>query len=135
MDEWINERNTTRLLVALLALDVVLSLWGYLLPELWFRIFHGVEYVDPQGFLRRCAGNWTLFAVLQAIALVRWRRDGVWLVVVAGVRWSDLLTDWSYLWFCSDITLFGRIALFSAGPMNFLCGLYLFKAFKRGVKG
>ncbi len=130
-DGLINIQNTRRILIALLLLDVVLTLVGYLFPGFWFRIFHGVEYVDPQGFLRRCAGNWAMFALLQAIALWRWERERVWLAVVSGVRFSDLLTDWSYLWYCTDITWFGRAALFAAGPLNFLCGLYFFLAFRK----
>jgi len=127
----INIQNTRRLLLSLVVLDVLLSLTGYLWPDFWFRVFHGTEYMDPQGFLRRCAGNWAMFAVLQAIALARWEKDTVWLGIVAGVRFSDLLTDWSYLWFCSDVTLPGRVLLFSAGPLNLACGLYFYLAFRK----
>jgi len=131
IENLITRQNTNRLLLSLVLLDIVLSSTGYLLPGVWFKIFHGVSYIDPQGFLQRCAGNWAMFTVLQTIALYKWEKNLIWLGVVAGVRLSDMLTDWSYLWFCSDITWFGRLALFNAGPFNLLCGLYLYYAYKR----
>ncbi len=133
IDKYITITNTNRVLLSLVLLDIVLLVIGYFFPQFWFKIFHGVEYIDPQGFLPRCAGHWTMFAILQGIALLKWRKDIVWLPIVAGVRFSDMLTDWSYLYFCSDITLFGKMALFGAGPGNFLFGLFLFKAYKQFV--
>lgn len=128
-------QKITSVLVGLVLLDLTLSLLGYFGPELWFRLFHGVAYNDPQGFLRRSAANWTAFLLIQLIALLRWKKDHMWLKVVAGVRFSDLFTDLAYLLFCSDITLFGRIALMSAGPANLLVGLYLWAASRKAQVG
>ena len=64
-------------------------------------------------------------------SLFRWRRAPHWLVLAAGLRFSDILTDWSYLWFCSDVTSLGRILLFSASPANLVCALYLMHAYQR----
>lgn len=129
----ITAENTNRLLASLVLLDVTLALWGYLFPEAWFHLFHGVPYDDPQGFLRRCAGNWAMFAVLQGLALWKWSSRPIWLGIVAGVRFSDLLTDGSYLWFCTDITPLGRWLLLAAGPLNLACGIYFYLAYERGV--
>jgi hypothetical protein len=118
------------ILLSLLLTDVILTALGYFFPDLWFSVFHGTSYNDPEGFLRRCAGNWLMFGVLQAIALWRWKRAPVWLAIVAGARFSDMLTDWNYLYFSAHITTMGAIGLFLAGPLNFLAGLYLFKAYK-----
>ena len=119
------------ILMALVITDIVLAAWGFFLPELWFKVFHGVPYNDPQGFLPRCAANWTAFLLLQIIALIRWPKEPFWLVMVCGARFSDVLTDFTYYWFCSDITWFGRGALLSAGPLNFLVGWYLLSAYKK----
>ena len=42
---------------ALVVFDVTLTLWAGAFPSLWFRVFHGAPYDDPQGFLRRCASQ------------------------------------------------------------------------------
>jgi hypothetical protein len=124
-------RRIDLLLGALFLLDLVLTLAAFLAPELWFRVFHGVAYVDPQGFLRRCGANWAAFALLQLIALRRWRRHPHWLAVIAGVRLSDMFTDWTYLLFAADITLFGRLSLFIVSPANLIIGLHFLRAFRR----
>ena len=117
-------------LLSLLLTDIILTSVGYLLPDLWFSIFHGTAYNDPEGFLRRCAANWLMFGVLQAIALWWWKGEIFWLAMVAGARFGDMLTDWNYLYFSTHSTTIGAIGLLSAGPLNFLAGLYLLKAFK-----
>jgi hypothetical protein len=122
-------------LLLLLLTDVVLAFVGYLLPDLWFSIFHGTPYNDPEGFLRRCAANWLMFGVLQAIALRRWKGETVWLAVVAGARLGDMLTDWNYLYFSTHMTTTGAIGLLSAGPLNFFAGLYLLAAYRRYQPG
>lgn len=129
MHKLVQDRNVHIVLVLLLLTDIVLTTWAYLLPDLWFSFFHGTTYNDPEGFLRRCAANWLMFGVLQAIALWRWKKAAVWLAIVAGARFSDMLTDWNYLYFCTHMTVVGALALLSAGPLNFLAGLYLFRAY------
>lgn len=126
--KWFAPRAVTAVLAALLICDVVLSLWGFFFPDLWFSVFHGAPRVDPEGFIRRCAANWLMFAALQAVALRRWRAAPVWLAVVAGARLGDALTDWSYLYFCAHVTPWGAVALLSAGPLNLAAGLYLLRA-------
>lgn len=115
------------LLLFLAALDVTLSIAALFFPDFWFAVFHGVDYVDPQGFLRRCGANWTAFALFQIIALFKWRKKPYWLLIVAGIRLSDIFTDWTYLLFCNDITWFGRISLFVVPPCNLLFGWYLIR--------
>lgn len=121
----------TAVLAALLCTDVILTAWGLFLPDLWFATFHGTTYNDPEGFLRRCAANWFMFGALQAIALARWRTEGFWLAVVAGARFSDILTDWSYLYFSLHITPLGAVGLLAAGPLNLMAGVYLLGAYRK----
>ena len=131
MDNKMNklEKKITSLLIFLIALDVTISIGAFFFPDLWFRIFHGVPYNDPQGFLRRCGANWGAFALFQIIALVKWKKRPYWLAIVAGIRFSDIFTDWTYLFFSSDITMFGRVSLFAVSPLNVLFGLYFLYAF------
>jgi hypothetical protein len=121
------------LLISLILLDITISIVAFLFPQFWFKIFHGAPYIDPQGFLRRCGTNWAAFALLQIIALAQWEKKPYWLAIVAGVRFSDIFTDWTYLWFSSSITVFGRISLFAISPLNLIFGLYFLSTYKKIV--
>lgn len=114
-------------LAALVVLDVVLAGWGFFFPEAWFQLFHGADYVDPQALLRRCAANWLAFAVLEAVALARWERSPGWLLVVAGMRWGDALTDITCLAFASSTTVFSMIGFPLAGIGNVVLGVWLWR--------
>jgi hypothetical protein len=78
--------------------DTLLFVISWIAPDLWFRLFH---HSLPAGFdvafLRRSAGQWAAFALAQAITLWRWKKQPAWLAVEAGVRFSDLFTDLSYI--------------------------------------
>lgn len=125
------ERRVQAVLWFLVLFDVTLTLWAFAFPQLWFTVFHGTRYDDPQGFLRRCGANWAAFALFQAIALVRWRRDAVWLAVVAGLRLSDIFTDATYVLVAHDTTLFARITLVPTSIGNLLFGLFMLRAYRR----
>ena len=113
------------LLAGLVILDVLLSGICLFFPQLWFRLFHGAPYIDPEGLLRRTGAVWAAFTLLQLIALIRWQRYPHWLVLIAGVRLTEIFSDWTYLFFCSNVTWFGRIALFVSPPVNFAFGWIL----------
>lgn len=112
---------------SLAALDLVLSVWGFAFPEAWYAFFHGAAYVDPQGLLPRCAANWLAFFLIQAVALGRWRRTPGLLLVVAGCRLGDMLTDITCLVFASNVTVFGAIAFPIAGLGNVALGTALIR--------
>jgi hypothetical protein len=127
-------RNAIRvLLLFLVVLDVVLSTLAVGFPETWFKIFHGVDYVDPQGLLRRTGALWVAFTLLQATALFRWEKQPYWLALVAGVRLTELFSDWTYLYFAHNITAYGRIGLLIAPPGNLLFGWYLIRSYLKAV--
>jgi hypothetical protein len=128
-------RNAVRvLLIFLVVLDIVLSTIAICYPETWFRIFHGVEYVDPQGLLRRTGALWVAFTLFQAVALFRWEKQPYWLAVVAGIRLTELFSDWTYLYFAQNITTYGRIGLLIAPPGNLLFGWYLIRSYLKAVR-
>src|ERR1700712_5027081 len=81
---------------------------SWLTPNLWFQLFHTVApTVLETAFLRRAGGQWAAFALAQALALWRWQREPVWLPLVAGVRFSDLFTDISYIVAVPSLTTLG----------------------------
>lgn len=123
------KKNVQWMLLSLLGLDILLASLAFCAPGFWFWFFHDAAYVDPQGLLPRCGANWTAFALFQAVALLLWRKRLYWLVLVAGMRFSDIFTDWTYLGACYNATPWGSLALFGAGPANLFCGWYLMRAY------
>ena len=118
-------RWTYGLLSGLVVLDLVLCAWGFLFPEVWFGVFHDAPVVDPQGLLARCAANWLAFFVIQLVALLSWERAPWLLLLVAGCRLGDCLTDLTCLLSCERITVWGAIAFPAAGLGNLSAGLAL----------
>jgi hypothetical protein len=99
--------------------DTTLVVLAWCDPALWFHVFH---HADPLGFdvalLRRAAGQWAAFSLVQAIALLRWRTRPQWLLVVAGARVSDLFTDLSYIAAAPSLTPLGWAALLPPPVLN-----------------
>jgi len=124
-------KRTNLLLAGLVLLDIVLSGTCLFFPKLWFQWFHGAPYVDPQALLRRTGAVWAAFTLLQLIALFRWQKYPHWLVLIAGVRLTEIFSDWIYLALCSTITCFGRAALLISPPANLIFGLILLKTWER----
>jgi hypothetical protein len=109
----------------------VLSWWQ---PDLWFHLFH---HADPLGFdvalLRRAGGQWAAFALVQAIALLRWRREPIWLVIVAGARVSDLFTDLSYIAAVPSLTPLGWVALVPPAFLNLAFAVTMMAAWRQAT--
>ena len=121
------------LLVFLVILDVVLSTTCLLFPDKWFMTFHGVPYdnLDVEGLLKRTGAVWVAFTLLQLIALFRWRKAPWWLVLIAGVRWTELFSDWVYINVAHTMTTIGTIGLFISPPGNLAFGIFLIWAYKK----
>jgi hypothetical protein len=116
-----------------LAEDTFLSFMAWLAPDLWFRVFHGS---GPAGglevaFLRRSAGQWAAFALAQAITLWRWRWDPVWLIVTAGVRFSDLFTDISYVLAVPYLTTVGLVLFLPPPVLNLVGVVIMLRGFRQ----
>jgi hypothetical protein len=99
--------------------DTALFVLSWLRPGLWFQLLH---HAGPAGLetalLRRAGGQWLAFALVQTIALWRWRAQPLWLVLVAGARASDLFTDLSYIAAVPALTPLGWAALVPAAFLN-----------------
>ena len=115
--------------------DAALFALAWLRPELWFHWFH---HAEPAGFdvalLRRAGGQWAAFALVQAIALVRWRRQPLWLVVVAGARISDFFTDLSYIAAVPSLTAFGWAALVPPAFLNLAFAVTMMAAWRQATR-
>jgi hypothetical protein len=119
------------LLLFLIALDAVLSVLAIGFPRTWFRLIHDQPYLDPQGLLRRTGAVWAAFTRLQALAYARWQAQPYWLVVAAGVRLTELFSDWTYLYVAEQVTWSGRVGLLMAPPANLVMGWFLIKSLLR----
>jgi len=108
-----------------LALDVVISILAWTDPEQWFSFFHDSA---PQGLepalLRRAAGQWTAFALAQALALIFIRRQPIWLAIMAGIRLSDVFTDLFYMLSARPLTAHGWLVL-APLPLINAAGVFL----------
>ena len=122
------------LLVFLVLLDIVLSTMCLFFPETWFRLFHDAPYIDPQGLLRRTGAVWAAFTLFQLVALLRWQRQPYWLPLVAGIRLTEVFSDWVYLYVAESITWLGKTGLFIAPPANVLFAWILIWGYHRMTK-
>ena len=121
------------LLVFLVILDLVLSTTCLVFPDKWYLTFHGVHYdnLDVEGLLKRTGALWVAFTLLQLIALIRWKKAPWWLVLIAGVRLTELFSDWTYMYVAHTMTTIGRMGLFIAPPGNLVFGIFLVWAYKK----
>jgi hypothetical protein len=129
-----NKKAVDVLLVALILLDVIYDIVIFSSPDTWFRVVHGASNIDPQGLLRRTAGVWAAFTLWQTIALFRWKKGPHWLMLVAGIRWTEIFADWTYLYFAHSITTVGRLGLLSAAPVNLLCGWFFYRSYFKATQ-
>lgn len=119
------------ILISLVVFDLLVAVGALLLPHLWYRILHGADYVDPQGLLRRSGAIWVAFSVVQIAALPRWRRAAHWLLLVTGIRLSEMFADWTYLLFAQSMTPFGTAALLVTLPANLVICWFLFATWRK----
>lgn len=129
------ESKHTRIISGLL---LVLALWDLALfgvavfaPEFWIESIHGAALPDPMGLLPRTGAIWLAFAAFQLVAFLKWRTAPFWLCFVSGLRASELLADWTYLWFATSITATGRISLLLTPVLNLSISGYLLWAYFR----
>lgn len=131
----VNATLVYALLGFLVALDVVLATCALALPNTWFAVMHDRPYIDPAGLLRRTGAVWVAFLLLQAIALVRWRRAPYWLALIAGVRLTEIFSDLTTLAVADHVTWFARLTLPMATLTNLVVGWFLIVSYRRLVPG
>ena len=106
---------------AALVEDTLLFVMAWIAPDFWFRVFHAAL---PAGldvaWLRRSAGQWIAFSLLQGVTLWRWKREPLWLVVTAVARFTDLFTDISYVISAPSLTQLGWVFLLPPPVLNLI---------------
>jgi hypothetical protein len=125
----------TIMLVVFGAWDVILALWTIVLPQLWFRFFHGAALVDPQALLSRTGAVWLAFGVFQLYAWRVWEREPYWLAVVGGMRLSEVFADWTYLFRADNVTASGASSLLIATPLNLIIAWVLISTYAQIARG
>jgi hypothetical protein len=111
--------------------DSALFLMAWLDPDVWFRIFHASQPSALEvAFLRRSAGQWAAFALAQGITLWRWKKKPVWLAVTAGVRFSDLFTDLSYILAAPTLTTAGWLLLTPPAFLNLIGVVIMLRGYR-----
>jgi hypothetical protein len=114
--------------------DTIIFLMSWLAPDLWFWLFHNTAPASLDvAFLRRSGGQWAAFALAQAIALSRWRQQPVWLPIVAGVRFSDLFTDVSYILAVPSLTILGWCVLLPPPFLNFIGVVIMLWGYRQAI--
>jgi hypothetical protein len=117
---------------AALAEDTLLFVLAWIAPELWFRLLHATAPAGLEiALLRRSAGQWAAFALAQPIVLWRWRERPEWLAVAAGIRFSDLFTDLSYILAVPALTGLGWIVLLPPPLLNLARVVIMLSAYRQ----
>ncbi len=113
--------------------DSVLFVMSWCAPQMWFHFFHNTTTftVLETAFLRRAGGQWLAFALAQAITLLCWRKKPVWLVITAGVRFSDLFTDICYIVAASSLTKLGWLLLLPPPLLNLLGVILMLRGYSK----
>ena len=112
--------------------DTFLFLMAWFAPNLWFKVFHSSVPAGLEvAFLRRSAGQWAAFALAQAITLWRWQKQPVWLPITAGIRFSDLFTDISYILAVPSLTPIGWMLLLPPPLLNLIGVIILLRGYSQ----
>ena len=112
--------------------DTFLFLMAWFAPDLWFKVFHASVPAGLEvAFLRRSAGQWAAFALAQAITLWRWQKQPVWLPIAAGIRFSDLFTDISYILAVPSLTPIGWMLLLPPPLLNLIGVIILLRGYSQ----
>ena len=119
------------ILLLLFLLDAALYTVCLFFPEFWIQTMNGAAYIDTLGLVRRLGAGWAAFFLFQFIALFKWQEEPYWLVLVTGIRWTELFADWVYLYFAESITPFGKICFLLSPPVNLFAGWYLLSCYKK----
>lgn len=114
---------------SLVVLDLVLTVWGFFFTRSWFEFFHHIEHLDADSYLHRCAANWLAFFIIQVCVLVLWRKYPALILLVAGCRLGDVLTDVTCLLAAPIGTIYAEVLFPIAGVGNLVVGVYLVDLF------
>ncbi len=120
-----SDKFIDRLLIFLVVLDIGYFVAAFFFSDVWSTLFHGQIYPDALGLLKRTSAIWATFVIFQTIALLFWRKNHLWLAVVAGMRLTEMCCDWVYALSAVQLTWFGWFALLCTPLSNIWLGYVL----------
>ena len=123
------------MLIALIVFDLVVAVGAFLFPRA----------LVPHPARRRARGSGRAAAAhrgdlggvhgsCRCWRCPRWRAAPHWLVLVCGIRLSELFADWTWLAFAEQVTPFGTAALIFTLPANLLICRFLFATYRQAVR-
>lgn len=121
------------ILMGLIAIDSSLALIGFFFPHLWFAVQHGdSHYIDTQGLLIHLAYFWAIYALLQFVGLLFWKKNpSLWLNVFITIRIVDIFLIASYIYSDSLLLPLAKIVLYEVIPANLCLTWFFWKCQRR----
>lgn len=118
------------LLGFLCLLDVFLSFICVFSQGLWWnRLFYQIVPSQPTSLLYRMGAVWFAFVLIQGYAWRHWQKKPYWLTITAGVRLTEMFSDWIYLATTDNLTWFGHFGFVISPPMNVLFAWILINSY------
>ena len=125
-----NKKQINYVLLFLCFMDIVLPAWVFFFQESFIKFVHGEAYAEPTGLLERLGIVWFTFLIFHIITLIKWQKKPHWLVLSAGIRFTEMFADAFYIFSADDVGFFGW-GFLSSPPANFLLGLFLLKSYEK----
>lgn len=113
------------ILVVSIGLDFIRGIVAVGYPDEWFRFLHGEPGEEPQGLLRRAGGVWLGMGFVELTVLLGGLTNPMGLLVVAGMRLTDVLPDVFYAGTSERYAAKGWSWMILVPPLNVLLVLML----------
>lgn len=120
------------LLLLLILIDSGLALLVLRSPERWYRWMHAGDQPASGELLSRTGGVWFGFALLQLTVLGTWTFFPEGLVILAGLRLTEVLADWIYLATSTSRTRTLVVALLMSPPVNAAVAFVFYQGYLTG---
>ena len=124
------EKNGRLVCLILVVVDIFLGGTAVFFPFFYSDLLHPELTNIPVDFIVRTGILWLVFAFFQFMALIS-KNPKNWFLVVAAVRLMDVPADIIYGILAIGATLITRLMILSAPILNTICGIYLYKLFKK----
>jgi len=72
----------------------VLSVTAIVHPDRWTETFHHLPYIDPAACSAAPAPSGSPSRSSRPSLCFRWQKQPYWLPLIAGVRFTELFSDW-----------------------------------------
>ncbi len=124
------EKNGRFICLILVIVDLFLGGSSVFFPYFYSELLHPELTNPPIDFIMRTGVLWLVFAFFQFMALIS-KNPRNWFLIVAAVRLMDVPADVVYGIMAMGATLISRLMILSAPVINTICGIFLYKLFKK----